>query len=303
VPADFLDMVMQLLIFTDIDGSLLDFDSYQPGPVLQALEACRRAEVPVILSTSKPAVEVFDLRKTLLIDTPFIVENGAAVLFPGGSSLAQSACDLAKLRGWKQSVRTMQDGERFIQLEFGVDRALIIESLSKIADGLGISVRGLSEMSVDEIIKLTGLPVDQATAANLREFTEPFLVMGESGSLSGDQREALLQPIGKTAELLDLTCTMGGRFFHLQGRHTKGSTVSHTIECYTGDKIRQFETMALGDAGNDLEMLASVDKPILIRRPDGSYADHVELPGLIRSGEIGPQGWYEAVMDAIDSLV
>lgn len=294
---------MKLLIFTDIDGSLLDFDSYQPGPVLQALEACCRAEVPVILSTSKPAAEVIDLRKTLLIDTPFIVENGAAVLFPESSSLAQSACDLAKLRGWKQSARSMQDGEQFTQLEFGVDRAYIIESLSKIADGLGISVRGLSEMSVEEITRLTGLPFDQAAAANLREFTEPFLVMGESGDLSGDRRKALLQPIGKAAELHDLTCTLGGRFFHLQGRHSKGSTVSHTVECYTGEKTRQFETMALGDAHNDMEMLASVDKAVLIRRPDGSYADQIELPGLIRSEEIGPYGWYEAVMDALDSLV
>ncbi len=294
---------MQLLIFTDIDGSLLDFDSYQPGPVPLALEACRRAEVPVILSTSKPAAEVIDLRTSLFIDTPFIVENGAAVLFPESSSLAQSACDLAKLKGWKQSARTMRNGEQFTQLEFGVDRPFIIEALSEIADGLGISVRGLSELSVEEITKLTGLPFDQAAAANLREFTEPFLVTGESGNLSGDRRKALLQPIREAAELLNLTCTLGGRFFHLQGSHSKGSTVSHTVECYVGEKTRKFETMALGDAHNDMEMFASVDKPVLIRRPDGSYADQVEMPGLIRTRGIGPEGWYEAVMDALDSLV
>ena len=44
---------MDLLIFTDLDGTLLDFESYEPGPATEAVEACLKYGVPVIPCTSK----------------------------------------------------------------------------------------------------------------------------------------------------------------------------------------------------------------------------------------------------------
>jgi hypothetical protein len=40
-------------------------------------------------------------------------------------------------------------------------------------------------------------------------------------------------------------------------------------------------------------MLSAVEVPMLVRRPDGTWAD-LEVPGLIRLGGIGPVGFAEA---------
>ena len=49
---------MNLMIFTDLDGTLLDFESYQPGPAAAAVALCRQAGIPVIPATSKRSIAV-----------------------------------------------------------------------------------------------------------------------------------------------------------------------------------------------------------------------------------------------------
>jgi mannosyl-3-phosphoglycerate phosphatase len=302
---------MQLLIFTDIDGSLLDFDSYKPGPAVRALEACRRAGVPVILCTSKPSAEVRVLRTILDLDTPYIVENGAAIFFPAGTGVAVAAQQLAELKKWDVSTIEMEDGETFTRLLSGVARAGVVEALGEIAREVGMEVRGISEMTVAEITERTGLPSDQARAATMREFSEPFIVLKGPGDAGRIERTELLELIRQAAERRGLACALGGRFFHLQGRHSKGTAVERAVACYSRaishpsgsdavDRKSLLRTMALGDAYNDLEMLAAVDEPVLIRRPDGTHAEGIAFPGLVRTEGVGPQGWFEAVMGAFE---
>jgi len=309
----FLVYMMRLVIFTDIDGSLLDFDSYEPGPALPALEACRRAGVPVITCTSKPSAEVIDLRTSLRLDTPYIVENGAAIYIPADTPVAAAALRIAGTEEWNVSAARSSEGESFTCLLFGSPRVRIVEALGEIAGEVGIEVRGISDMEVEEITARTGLKSDQARAAKMREYSEPFIVTGERVPARSEERAALLELIVPSAVKRGLACTLGGRFFHLQGRHSKGIAVGKVVMCYsnalsypTGSGTQEgdlrFRTMALGDAYNDAEMLASVDIPVLIRKPDGTFADGINLPGLVRTEGIGPQGWHEAVMRALEEL-
>ncbi len=317
---------MQLVIFTDIDGSLLDFRTYEPGPAAEALEACRCADVPVIPCTSKSSVELLALRRRLSLETPFIVENGAAVYFPAGTPVAEAAEQLARsgkwdvgsiemvtgglegIEGWEEGAR-----ESFSRLLLGAGRARIVEALEEIAGELRLHVRGISGMTEAEIVERTGLPPAQARAARTREFSEPFVIVEDAKRYGEEDRLALLELLQPTAKERGLTCTLGGRFFHLQGNHTKGTAVGRTILCYaeaysrsagsgTHGEPDRLRTMALGDAYNDAEMLAAVDEPVLIRRADGTYADGIVLPRIVRTTGIGPQGWYEAVMARLDVL-
>lgn len=43
-------------------------------------------------------------------------------------------------------------------------------------------------------------------------------------------------------------------------------------------------------------MLAAVDVPIPVRRPDGTFAKGIRLPRLRRADGIGPKGWNRAVL-------
>jgi len=84
------------LVFTDLDGTLLDHNTYGWEEAIPALELCRTRGVPVILVSSKTRAEMAALRCKLSISTPFISENGGGIFFlketfndpPSGSSPA-----------------------------------------------------------------------------------------------------------------------------------------------------------------------------------------------------------------------
>ena len=70
------------LIFTDLDGSLLDHDSYSFAPAAPLLNNLETEYIPVIPTTSKTFAEVQKLRVKLNNRHPFIIENGAAIAIP-----------------------------------------------------------------------------------------------------------------------------------------------------------------------------------------------------------------------------
>ena len=69
-----------LLVFSDLDGTLLDSHSYDWQPAAPWLSRLREANVPVILCSSKTSAEMLYLQKTLgLQGLPLIAENGAVI--------------------------------------------------------------------------------------------------------------------------------------------------------------------------------------------------------------------------------
>ncbi|MEW8587337.1 MAG: HAD-IIB family hydrolase, partial [Candidatus Thiodiazotropha sp.] len=76
-------MTTGLLIFTDLDGTLLDHHSYDHRDALPALERLRDLQVPVILVSSKTLDELTVVMKQLRLEGPIIGENGAVIIYPG----------------------------------------------------------------------------------------------------------------------------------------------------------------------------------------------------------------------------
>ena len=69
-----------LVIFSDLDGTLLDHATYEAGPALPVLARLRAMGVPLVLATSKTGAEVVEVRARLgLAGLPAIVENGAGL--------------------------------------------------------------------------------------------------------------------------------------------------------------------------------------------------------------------------------
>jgi mannosyl-3-phosphoglycerate phosphatase len=74
--------------------------------------------------------------------------------------------------------------------------------------------------------------------------------------------------------------------------------VQYLIDSYrrrTGPGYGSLTTVGLGDSLNDLPMLETVDRPILVQLTDGSYEPGIELPRLSRAPGPGPVGWKTAV--------
>lgn len=65
-----------LLVFTDLDGTLLDHHTYSWQPARPALERLDGLKIPLILCSSKTSPEMLGLRAELGNRHPFIVENG-----------------------------------------------------------------------------------------------------------------------------------------------------------------------------------------------------------------------------------
>ena len=72
------------LVFTDMDGTLLDHHTYSFEAAKPALTALEKKDIPVIPTTSKTFAELQPLRESIGLDGPFIIENGAAIFIPHG---------------------------------------------------------------------------------------------------------------------------------------------------------------------------------------------------------------------------
>ena len=70
------------IIFTDLDGTLLDHHTYRFDAAVEALTELKFRSIPVILNTSKTAEESITLSIELDICHPVIVENGGAIVLP-----------------------------------------------------------------------------------------------------------------------------------------------------------------------------------------------------------------------------
>jgi mannosyl-3-phosphoglycerate phosphatase len=64
-------------------------------------------------------------------------------------------------------------------------------------------------------------------------------------------------------------------------------------------QAERIETVGIGDSINDAPLLAMVDHPILVQKPDGSYDPDLHLTGMIRAPGIGPVGWNEAILNLL----
>jgi mannosyl-3-phosphoglycerate phosphatase len=231
--------VKSYVIFTDLDGTLLDHDSYSYEPAKPALLALRAKRIPLIFCTSKTRAEVEALRDELGNDYPFIVENGAAILIPTGyfpfSLVTATCCD------------------RYDVILLGVPYTEVVAVLKRAATTSGCAVRGFHDMSVAEVALGCGLSVRDAENAKTREYDEPFEVLTDSPALIG----SLLNRI----EEQGLTWTRGGRFYHARGRHNKGDAARFLAGLYRRSNP-DATTVGLGDGPNDLSLLETVDVPI-----------------------------------------
>ncbi len=75
---------VHLVIFTDLDGTLLDHETYSYTPATEALDLLVRKGIPLILCSSKTRAEIELIQLDLRLRHPFISENGGAVFIPRG---------------------------------------------------------------------------------------------------------------------------------------------------------------------------------------------------------------------------
>lgn len=272
-------MTDRILVFTDLDGTLLDHRTYSWAAAEPAIKLLRMKGIPLIICTSKTRSEVEDVRDRLENRDPFIVENGAAAFIPRGY--------------FPVEISGARVDASYLVIEFGIPYRILTAALSRIKKRLGSRLRGFSEMTDGEVADLTGLSVREAALAKKRGYDEPFLLLDPAADI---------ETVKKLASEEGLRVTRGSRFFHLTGENDKGRAVRKIASLYAKKEGVSLTMIGLGDSLNDLPMLEAVDFPILVQKPDGGYDPEIRLANLILAPGAGPTGWGRAVVELLGRL-
>lgn len=267
-----------LLVFTDLDGTLLDHETCSFEPALPAIKTLKEKNIPLVFCTSKTRAEIEEVRLQLHNTHPFISENGGAIFVP-------------KNYFFHKFKFTREDSNYFI-VELGTPYKKIREAFNQMRFLFPKKLKGFGDLSSKEVAHLCGFSLDQGKLAKKREYDEPFILENEA------TKEAIQEIAGRS----NLNISRGGRFYHLIGQNDKGKAVLMLRDIYKV-KSKNLKTIALGDSFNDLPMLKVVDFPILVKKPDGSYDPSVKLDNITLASGAGPTGWSDALLKLLDKLL
>lgn len=271
------------IVFTDLDGTLLDYDGYTWDAAADAVHALLVRGAAIVFCSSKTRAEQEFYQAELDVHDPMIVENGSAIVvqrgyFPG----VLATVEAGRLRA----------GDDHEEIVLGYPRALVDERLREIRQARGLDVRGYCDMTIEEICQRTGLSEAQARRAREREFSETVEVGG-----GPDAWLTFLEALeewdlrgfgnGPTGTVVGSWADKGRAVRLLSGLYRRAAT-------RLGAGYGLPPTVGIGDAASDASMLAEVDHAFLVERAGGGWAG-VVVDGLERVEGVGPEGWARAV--------
>lgn len=267
--------IKMYIIFTDLDGTLLDFETYSFEKAGEVLRYIREQKTPLIVVTSKTAAEVQQIIKDIDICHPFVVENGGGVLFP---------------ETYPGNFPRTQLTDGYYVVPFTQPSIKPLDVLDSISNKIGIRLHGFSHLTVEDVVSLTGLSIEEARKSKQRYFSEPFII---------PPHESDLDEIIELSHNYNYKIVVGGRFAHLIPEDSgKGNAVKFLVRFYQklfpGVSIT---SIGLGDSPNDYGFLSITDISILIRNQG-------QIPELakkewIKSRKNGVDGWAEEVKKII----
>jgi mannosyl-3-phosphoglycerate phosphatase len=247
-----------VVVFTDLDGTLLDHDTYSFAPAQPALAALAARAIPVVPATSKTRAELAPLMAQLGLSGAAIAENGGVIMHAASPSDTKP--------------------------DIPVTRQTITAALDALPTDLRSPMQCFQDMDIGQIAAVTGLSPDDAARAAAREASEPFL-WRKSGPPPATLSEALAK--------YGLCVTRGGRFFHIVPPRDKAAAIATVLAA----RQTRPQSWVLGDGPNDVSMLLAADRGALIANAHIDTqallpAGHC----LYISRQSGPAGWHEAIV-------
>lgn len=265
------------VIFTDLDGTLLDHYTYKTDDAEETLATLNSHNIPVVLNSSKTQQEMLLIREQLDLSSPFIIENGAAIYIP--------------VNYFKKQPQDTELENGFWVKSFCQPKEYWLSLLHQHATAYQNDFQGFSQLTNVQLAELTGLTTDKATMAKQRQYSEPLNWLGTEQSKTDFIN--LMSSLGSTI-------LQGGRFLHVSGQCDKGLAQKWLTEQYQREEPqKQIITIALGDSNNDSAMLEEATIAIQIHSPVHAFPCLERKHQVYQSRLDGPAGWAESLHDVL----
>ena len=265
-------MEYRYLIFTDLDGCLLDPYSYKMGKAEALAKQLLSQGHKVIPCSSKTHDEVMQIQYELSSYEPFVIENGAAIYTPDSNPPALI----------KQFARPIYEHKKLI--------SDLMKSVSK------SSYITFSEASPEQLKTELNLPEQYAVNAKSRMFTETIIWKNNSKS-----KRDLINKLSK----MGLQGQQGGRCISISTPCNKADAMLWLINFYQQKCPKvNFISIAIGDSENDREMLEAADFSVLVKSSNAH--NQIKLKrndeNHIITSSIGPEGWCEGILKVLERI-
>ena len=266
------------VIYTDLDGTLLDHDTYSANEAREVLSRLAARDVPVIPATSKTFAEVAHFRKQMDLNHAFIVENGAAVYVPMDLNIR---CPMGS-----------KIFENYWVREFGVRRQALDDVLEALDMSSRYRFKSLNEMRPSEVAEITGLDIQSAERAQIRRYSE---------TIDWRDSEDSLKEFSKVLTDIGFVVSHGGRLVHLMGPNNKGIAALWFHNLLKREWTPDLASIAAGDAPNDREMLENADFALVMRNDRGTPLSLERAGPTYRSHGCGPSAWSTGIQEIFET--
>jgi mannosyl-3-phosphoglycerate phosphatase len=274
----------KIVIFTDLDGTLLDHQTYSFKKALPALTKIKKTATPVVFVTSKTFAEVQTLQKkmNLWLKEPFIVENGGAIFIPNQLFNFDIKKEFLKEKILKNN--------KFLIIEFGDPYQKIRKILKKAAKKTGLNVIGTGDRTIKGFAKITGLASGLAKKAKQRKYQEGFTIE----NVQKEKLPAAQKQIKKEIKKMGFYMSIGGRFYQISSIPAKTKAAKILIALFK-KKYGKIHTLGLGDAQADLKFIKLCNEGYLIRNPKKIVAGKTKSK-ITKTKETGPNAWNKIIL-------
>ena len=259
----------KILIFTDLDGSILDRDTFKFDQIKQYMKKLLNSGVIIIPNSSKTESEIIEFNQELGENLAYISENGSVI---NGLNILNS--------NFPNKIILSREKEELIDI-----------FKNKVPENLQRKCKFISNLNKKDQISIFGLNENKLKNALKRKYTEPFLFEGNK-----IEKKDLLKILKKKS----LTMQEGGRVINLCDNVNKVKSMNKILRIYK--KIESYiKVIAVGDNYNDLDMLKNSDLPCLVFN-DQFKEDQINIDNLIISNMPSPEGWADVVKKALVKL-
>ena len=258
--------MLNTLIFTDLDGTLLHRDTFKFEEIKDYLKQLISKGIIIIPNSSKTEKEIVEFNNELGSNLPYIAENGAVI---NGLNLLNP--NLPK------------------ELILSRDENNLTKIFEKsVPDNLQNKCKWLSDMDKKKQSFIFGLKDEKLKMALDRKYTIPFVFEGNK-----NEKKELYKIVKKKG----LALQEGGRVINLTDKVNKAKALQVFVRFFK-KKNQNVKTIAVGDNYNDLDMLKTSDFPCLVFN-DKFTLDHIPINDLITTNKPSPEGWADVIKMAL----